>query len=158
MEIYTVSFFGHRQVHNPIQVAEALKEKIREIIITNDYVDFLVGRNGAFDLMAASMVRRVRKELDYGNCSLVLALPHMTKEYRDNKGSFEKYYDDIEICAEAERAHFKGAYQIRNRMMIDRSDLVICYIEHKSGGAFQTVEYAGKRKVEICNIAVPISE
>ena len=32
--------------------------------------------------------------------------------------------------------------QIRNREMVDRADLVICYIEHKEGGAYKTVQYA----------------
>lgn len=31
---------------------------------------------------------------------------------------------------------------IRNRSMIDKSDLVICYIEHKRGGAFKAIQYA----------------
>ena len=32
--------------------------------------------------------------------------------------------------------------QIRNREMVDRADLVICYIQHKEGGAYKTVQYA----------------
>ena len=29
----------------------------------------------------------------------------------------------------------KSAIQIRNREMVDRADLIICYIEHEKGGA-----------------------
>lgn len=32
--------------------------------------------------------------------------------------------------------------QIRNREMVDRADLIICYIEHKEGGTYKTVQYA----------------
>lgn len=28
--------------------------------------------------------------------------------------------------------------------MVDRSDLVVCYVEHETGGAFQTMAYAEK--------------
>ena len=32
--------------------------------------------------------------------------------------------------------------QIRNREMVDRPDLVICYIVHQERGAYKTVQYA----------------
>ena len=47
----------------------------------------------------------------------------------------------------------KAAMQLRNREMVDRSDLVVCYIEHNSGGAFQTVQYAKKKNKEIVNLS-----
>ena len=64
-----------------------------------------------------------------------------------------EYYDEVEICQSSARVHFKGAMQIRNCQMVDRSDLVVCYIEHNSGGAFQTVQYAKKKNKEIVNLS-----
>ena len=43
--------------------------------------------------------------------------------------------------------------QIRNRAMVDRADLVICCIQHKSGGAYKTVQYAQKQGLTVINIA-----
>lgn len=146
MNIYTVSFFGHREISNPLDVDKALVEEIGSLIRSKDYVEFLVGGNGDFDIMAASAVRRAQKEHDYGNSSLVLVLPYMAKEYRENTTVFEEYYNEIEICQQSADGHFKGAFQVRNRLMVDRSDLVICCIEHNSGGAYQTVQYAKKKK------------
>ena len=83
---------------------------------------------------------------------MVLVLPYMRAEYRDNEAAFLDYYDEVEICEESARAHFKAAMQIRNRCMVDRSDLVVCCIQHQSGGAYKTVQYArllGKRVVEV---------
>ena len=37
--------------------------------------------------------------------------------------------------------------------MVDRSDLVICYVDHQSGGAFQTMQYARKCGKELINLA-----
>lgn len=156
MNIFTVSFFGHRQISNPLDVDNALVEEIKSLIRSKDYVEFLVGRNGDFDIMAASAVRRAQKELDYGNSSLVLVLPYMTKEYRENTAAFEKYYNEIEICQQSANSHFKGAFQVRNRLMVDRSDLVICCIEHDSGGAYQTVQYAKKKNKTVKNLAKTI--
>lgn len=106
MNIFTVSFFGHRQISNPLDVDNALVEEIKSLIRSKDYVEFLVGRNGDFDIMAASAVRRAQKELDYGNSSLVPVLPYTTKEYRENTAKFENYYNEIEICRQSADSHF----------------------------------------------------
>ena len=142
MNIFTVSFFGHRQIENALDVERKLEAKISELIQTKQYIEFLVGREGEFDILAASVVKRVKKQMDYGNCSLVLVLPYMKAEFRDNEKDFLDYYDDVEICEQSAKAHYKSAMQIRNRAMVDRSDLVICCIQRKSGGAYKTVRYA----------------
>lgn len=35
--------------------------------------------------------------------------------------------------------------------MVDRSDLVVFFVEHNSGGAFQTMQYAKKVNANIVN-------
>lgn len=149
MEIYTVSFFGHREIENALEVKRKLEAKITELIQTKQYIEFLVGREGEFDILAASVVKRVKKQMDYGNCSLIWVLPYMKAEFRDNEKEFLEYYDDVEICEQSAKAHFKSAMQIRNRAMVDRADLVICCIQHKSGGAYKTVQYAKKQDKNI---------
>ena len=149
MEIYTVSFFGHREIENALEVERKLEAKITELIQTKQYIEFLVGREGEFDILAASVVKRVKKQMDYGNCSLIWVLPYMKAEFRDNEKEYLDYYDDIEICEQSAKAHFKSAMQIRNWAMVDRSDLVICCIQHKSGGAYKTVQYAEKQDKNI---------
>ena len=153
MEIYTVSFFGHREIENALEVERKLEAKITELIQTKQYIEFLVGREGEFDILAASVVRRVKKQMDYGNCSLIWVLPYMKAEFRDNEKNYLDYYDDVEICEQSAKVHFKSAMQIRNRAMVDRSDLVICCIQHKSGGAYKTVQYAQKQGQTVINIA-----
>lgn len=152
LDVYTVSIFGHGRLSDPDHTEKALERTVRELIKTKEYVEFLVGRKGDFDILASSVIRAVNKELNYANTSLVLVLPYSAKEYRDNKDSFEKYYDEVEICERSSNAYFKSAYRICNRSMADRSDLVVCCIEHESGGAYQAVEYAIKQKKRIKNI------
>ncbi len=152
MEIYTVSFFGHREIENALEVERRLEAEITELIQTKQYIEFLVGREGEFDILAASVVRRVKKQMDYGNCSLIWVMPYMKAEFRDNEKVFLEYYDDVEICEQSAKTHFKSAMQIRNKTMVDRSDLIICCIQHKSGGAYKTVQYAEKQNKDILNI------
>ena len=61
LNIFTVAFFGHRYVDNIIKVESLLEEQIRKLIDENEYVEFLVGRNGNFDQCVLSSVLRVRK-------------------------------------------------------------------------------------------------
>ncbi len=129
------------------------KAFIRILLESKEYVEFLVGRNGEFDQLVSSTVRRVKRNFRDDNSALMLVLPYLTAEYENNHQSFHEYYDEIEICQDAAGGHYKAAIQVRNREMVDRSDLVVCYIEHNSGGAFQTVQYAKKKNKEIVNLS-----
>ena len=153
MKVFTASFFGHRQIDNVFVIEQRLQEIIQELLISKEYVEFLVGRDGEFDQLVASTVRRCKRTIRDDNSALVLVLPYTTAKYRNNELSFHEYYDEVEICTEAAEHHFKSAHQIRNRFMVDRSDLVVFCVEHNSGGAYQTMQYAKKANTNIVNLS-----
>ena len=152
-EKFTVSLFGHRIIEDYITVESKLYELLR-IIIQSENIDieFLVGRNGDFDLMAASVIRKLKKETGNENVFLTLVLPYETAELRDNVEAFESYYDSIEICEASADCNFKYAIVARNRDMIDRSDMVVVYVKNESGGAYQALKYAEKNQKRIINL------
>ena len=152
MKIFSVAFFGHRYVANIIKVENLLEEQIRRLIDENEYVDFLVGRNGDFDQCVSSSVLRVRKNHRDDNSALVLVLPYPTAEYLNNEDYFHEYYTDIEISNAASVAHPKSAIQIRNREMVDRADLTVCCIEYEKGGAWQTLQHAMEQGKTVTNL------
>lgn len=152
MNLYAVSFFGHRQIDNVFVIEQHLEMMIRELLVSKEYVEFLVGRDGEFDQLVSSTVRRCKRAIRDDNSALILVLPYTTAEYRNNELSFYEYYDEIEICAESTEKHFKSAHQTRNRSMVDRSDLVVFCVEHNSGGAYQTMQYAKKVNANIINL------
>ena len=156
MEIFTVAFFGHRYIDNPFRIEERLEEHIYRLLAEKEYVDFLVGRDGEFDQFASSAVLRVRKRYRDDNSSLILVLPYARAEYLNNEESYHNYYSEVEISYEASKAHPKAAIQIRNREMVDRADLIICYIELEDGGAWQTVKYAMSQGKKIINLAMEL--
>ena len=152
MNIYTVSLFGHRRLSDPFKAEQKLHTIVRDLLLQKEYVDFLIGRDGEFDILAASVIRNCIKQFGSGNASLILVLPYERAEYRDNKDSFEAYYDEIEIYP-GEGTYFKAAIEQRNHYMAERADLVICCVEHESGGAYGAVKYAekiGKKIVNLC--------
>lgn len=152
LETYTVSFFGHRQIENMFRLENALEQIICRLLREKEYVEFLVGRDGEFDQLVSSTVKRCKCKVEEHNSALVWVLPYPTAEYLNNEESFHNYYDEIEICEASASAHFKAAIQIRNRSMVDRSDLVVFCVERKSGGAYQTMQYAAKNKASFINL------
>lgn len=153
MNIYTVSFLGHRCFEITSEIENRLEELLYNLITQKEYVEFLIGRDGDFDILVSTAIRKAIRSYDYGNTHFSLVLPYMKSEYRDNKDDYLEYYDEIEICTESANAHYKSAIQVRNRNMVDRSDLVVCCIQHTSGGAYKTIQYAEKQGKKIVNIA-----
>ena len=155
MEVFTVSFFGHRMIDDVLEIENRLEQLIRTLLSEHEYVEFLVGRDGEFDQLVSSAIRRCKREYRSDNSSHIWVLPYLTAEYRDNKESFRDYYDEIEVCESAAGSHYKNAHQTRNRAMVDRSDLVVFCIQHESGGAWRTIKYAkkqGKHYINIINL------
>ncbi len=151
--VYTVCFFGHRRIDGFLTVEQTIEEVIEKILTHHEYLEFLVGRDGEFDQIVTSAILRYRKRIDTANCSLVWVMPYIKADYVHNQESYDNYYDSVEICEQSSKEHQKSSIQVRNRAMIDRSDLCVFYVKEKSGGAYQTMRYAVKRGATIINLA-----
>ena len=88
-EIYRVSFIGHRQIDRFRFVEEELDKIIGDLMSHKEYVEFYVGRNGDFDTMVASAVKRCQKRYGKENSSLILVIPYSVA----NMDCLEKFYD-----------------------------------------------------------------
>ena len=158
MNIYTVSFFGHRIINNPLLIERQLEILISNLLREKEYVEFLVGRDGEFDQIVSSTIRRCKREYCSDNSTHIWVLPYLTAECRDNEEFFRDYYDEIEVCEAAAGGHYKNAHQTRNRAMVDRSDLVVFCIQYASGGAWQTMKYAKKQRKPYINLKEQLEE
>ncbi len=152
MKTYIVSFFGHRDFDRHIKHEDKVKLIIKRLLEEKEIVEFIVGRNGEFDKFAASMVRTVRKETGRDNSFLTCVLPYATAEYQNNIEEYESYYDYVEVCESAERAHFEKSIEIRNKEMVERADLIICYVTKNTGGAYRALKYATDLEKKIVNL------
>ena len=148
LDIFTVAFFGHRYIDNPLKVEELLEAQIRRLINEKEYVDFLVGRNGEFDECAAAAIKRIQTEMGNENNEMTLVLPYKVADLE----SYEKYYDNVIIPEAVHGVHPKSAITHKNRWMVEGSDLVIAYVEREEGGAYKAMKYAEKLKKEIINL------
>lgn len=150
MDIFTVSLFGHREIDDLRQLENRLMPILRELIKNKPYVAFLIGRNGEFDEYGASVIKRAQKENGKENNDMALVLPYRVA----NVEYYEKYYDNVIIPEDVYGAHHKVAIMLRNRWMVDKSDLVIVYVEREYGGAFKAMKYAELLGKTVINLAV----
>ncbi len=145
MEIYRVSFIGHREVEDFFFVEQQVDSIVRELITTKYYVEFYVGRNGEFDILVASAIRRARHDLGERNSSLILVIPYSVAEIE----SYEKYYDEVMYPPELYDVHYKSAITKRNEWLVENSNLLIAYVTHDNGGAAHCLKKAIECKIEI---------
>lgn len=157
MDTFTVSFFGHRHIDNPLYIGEALHKLIGLLLHSREYVEFLVGRDGEFDQLVSSSIHRCKREVREDNSAHIWVLPYITADFRNYENDYRKYYDEIEICNSA-GGHYKAAFQSRNRNMVDRSDLVVFFVEHPEGGAYQTMRYGSQQNKRYINLADSMEE
>lgn len=152
---FTVSFLGHRYVDNFSEIEQRVEKVLEELFGKGEMIELLVGKDGDFDQIVSSSIKRAKRRFGEERCSHVWVLPYPTAELRDNEDSFYEYYDSIEIASDMTGIkHPKAAFQARNRMMVDRSDLVVFFVEHEKGGAYQTYQYAVKQNKKIINLAL----
>ena len=57
---------------------------------------------------------------------------------------YKEYYDNIIIPENLYNAHPKSVITLKNRWMIEQSNLVIVYVERNNGGAYTAMKYAKK--------------
>lgn len=146
-EIYRIAMFGHRDFNAHRQLDEALIPFLRDLIRRKKFIEIYIGRDGEFDIYAASLIKRFKNEYDdFNSIELHLILPYDKRNIED----FEKYYDQVYIPISV---HPRIAIVKRNEWMVNQADLIFCYIERQSGGAYKAVQYAEKKGKKIVNIA-----
>lgn len=150
MNIYKVTLFGHRNLYAYREVEERLYPILRDLIQTKECVEIYIGRNGEFDIFAASIVKKLQKSFGKEKIGMTLILPYPQKDME----YYEQYYDSIMIPEPIESTHPKGAITRRNEWMIEQCDFFICYAKHKNGGTYNALKYARKLEKKILNLAI----
>lgn len=141
------TFFGHRDC--PSSIKEKLHGEIERLICHHGVDTFYVGTQGSFDRMAYVALVELRQRYRYIKVYRVLAyMPRLSDIAQDRS-----VLDDTILPEGIEKVHPRYAIVHRNNWMIDRSDYVIAYITHPTGGAFQAVERAKKKAKTIIAIS-----
>ena len=137
----TCVFIGHRTV--PQALREDVRAELRRMISRDDVREFFCGGMGEFDRLCACAVREIKGE--YPDIRLMLVVPSMSVSVM-KMGAREKYYDEIIVPQESDQAHYKRAITLRNRWMVDNSDIALVYLRREYGGAYDAARYAAKKR------------
>lgn len=142
------TFFGHRDT--PDIVKPLLREVLLDLIENQGVKQFYVGDQGNFD----AMVRNLLAELERSHRILydvVLAyLPKKADPF------FEAYYTILPEGIETVPPRF--AIDYRNKWLIGRSDIVVTYVTHVTGGAAKYKAIAIKRQKKVVELSDNICE
>jgi len=138
----TVTFCGHGNYKYSTKVKESLYRTL-EKLIKEGADKFYLGGYGDFDLLLAETLKKL-KEI-YPKIESILVIPYLNKSY-----SMLLY--DSSIYPPIENTPPKFAIVKRNEWMVEKSDVVISFVEHDFGGAYKTLAYAEKKKKQIIRI------
>lgn len=130
----TCTFFEHRDC--PSSIKGKLHEEIDQLICNHGVDTFYIGTQGNFDRMAYAALVELRKR--YQDIKIYRVLAYMPKPSEADSA-------DTIVPEGIENTHPRYAVIKRNNWMIDRSEYVICYVTHPTGGAYQAVERAKKK-------------
>lgn len=145
----TITFCGHSDYIKK----ELHREKILEILseMVGDLpADILLGGYGSFDEFAYKCCLEYKKA--HKNLTLIFVTPYNTISYQKNHLSIIKDNYDVIIYPEIEDKPKRFAITYRNRYMVDKCDCLIAYIDHQWGGAYNTYQYAVRKKKKIINL------
>ena len=118
-------------------------------MLSQPFVDIYIGRNGEFDIYAASVVKRIQGVTGKENNELICVMPYYVKDIEH----YEKYYDRVIIPEIIEGAYPKEAITKRNKWMVEQAELFIGYIEKENGGAYKAMKYAESLGKKVINLA-----
>ena len=136
----TVTFFGHKDT--PKEIEPTLRSTLIDLIKNKNATVFYVGNHGNFDAMARRQLEDLSKTYPI-KYYVVLA-------YMPSKNGTP---DEHSILPEGiETVPRRFAINYRNKWMLNKSDIVVTYVTHNFGGAWefkQMAEKQGKMQIDL---------
>ena len=151
MEMWNSCFFiGHREADE--RLLSRLELEIEQLITKENVRYFYVGGYGGFDGVAASAVKKAKRQ--HPNITLMLVLPYHPAERPIEK---PPGYDGTYYPEGLEKTPRPFAIVKANQLMVDSCDWLVCYVRHGASNSRNLLEYAQRREkkglIKIKNIA-----
>ena len=144
-----ITFCGHSQFIKTAEREQKILDFLQERVGSLS-AEMYLGGYGDFDSLAYECCKKYKAT--HPNVSLIFVTPYMPEGYsREHLEYLNTLYDEI-IYPEIENVPPKFAIVHRNKWMIERSDHVICGIDHSWGGAYRSYLYAKKKEKQIFNV------
>ncbi|MCQ2462083.1 MAG: hypothetical protein MJ177_01600 [Clostridia bacterium] len=144
MPLKTCTFFGHRDT--PDSIRPILHNVLINLIELQGTDTFYVGNQGNFDSMVHSELKELSKVCSHIRYFVVLAYLPKKKDINPIDFSDTVYPDGLE------NVPAKFAIDKRNRLMLERSDIVVTYVRGSAGGAAKFKDLAVKKGKRVINL------
>ena len=141
MEEKTCILIGHREA--PDSLLSILDAEVERHITAYGVTDFVVGRYGRFDGIAARCVKAAKKR--HTEVTLTLLLPYHPY---DRPTPTPPGFDGTFYPPGMETVPKRAAIVRANRYMVEHSDYPIAYVRHSVSNAWDFVEYGQKREMQ----------
>lgn len=151
----TCCFSGHRKI--PYGFSDELEYRIActiESLVMRGFRNFVNGGALGYDMMAALAVLDMKKR--YPDIKLIMELPCEDQDrywHMHDKTVYERILSEADEVVCTLKHYYNGCMHDRNRRMIDRSSVCVCYLTENSGGTYYTVMRAHRSGLEIINLA-----
>ena len=139
----TCCFFGHRDT--PSHIANKLRILLPQLVTEKQVTHFLVGNEGAFDRMVATVLSELQKEYPNLKCYVVLAyLPQKETALLPLETIYPEGLESVPK---------RFAIDHRNKWMLKQSDITVGYVRFSTGGAQRYFEMAKRQGKELIQFA-----
>lgn len=136
------TFFGHK--NTPKEIEPTLRSTLIDLIENKNVTVFYVGNNGNFDTMVRRQLEDLSQIYPITYCVVLAYLPTEKNKYENLTNTI--YPEGLETIPK------RFAISRRNKWMIQQSDIVVTYVTHNLGGAWQfkkMAEQMRKRVIEL---------
>lgn len=150
MKMGSCFFIGHREANE--KLLPRIQETVERLILDEGVAFFYVGGYGGFDRIAATAVQRAKER--YPNITLMLVLPyHPAERPVETPYGFDGTYYPEGL----EKVPRQYAVVRANKIMVNTSDWLVCYVRHGASNSRNLLEYAQRRErkaqIRIINLA-----
>ena len=139
----TATFFGHKDT--PKEIEPTLRSTLIDLIENKNVTVFYVGNNGNFDTMVRCQLEDLSQTYPITYSVVLAYLPTVKNKYDNLSNTI--YPEGIENVPK------RFAISWRNKWMIQQSDIVVTYVTHNFGGAWQFKEIAVKQSKNVVELS-----
>lgn len=148
-------FTGHRTLSakDSAEIDHKLKQTLVHLIEDEDVTDFRAGGAIGFDSIAALTVLELKQR--YPEIKLHLILPCKDQDLHYSEQAKKIYKITLQAAdtvTYVQERYTPNVMHLRNRALVDGSDICIAFMKHLSGGTYYTVNYARKCGVKVVNL------
>lgn len=148
-------FTGHRKLTETESEISGRLDALLGALYQRGYRRFLTGGALGFDMLAAERVLALRKARPEVTLVIVMPCAWQTRGWSEEQC---RRYERIAVSADEIRVlaqhYYQGCMMVRNRHMVDRASVCVCYLNKLKGGTVSTVAYAARSGLTLLNLAM----